>query len=119
MRNKLRKQSFSFVIWALLLAFFTKQLFAWTIDTHMLLSDQAAGFSNLESGVLQELGFQNLDTFITGTDFQGTEKIQEIGEWIQDGAEFEDEGSLFTGRFYNHFHNPLLEWPSVKRKLRF
>jgi hypothetical protein len=35
-----------------------------------------------------------------------------LWKWIQDGADFEDAGSLLqallgTARFNNHFHNPL------------
>jgi hypothetical protein len=90
---------------------FIEHVFAWKIPTHELLSREAVVASNLNNGVLQSLGFENLETEITGNNFNNETVNQNIIEWVESGARFEDAGNLLTGRLYNHFHNPLLEWP--------
>ena len=87
-----------------------QDVWAWSVPTHKLISEKAAQASVLDKGVLRSLGFVNLDPVEPDT-----KKVKVggkvIGEWIKDGAEFEDGGNIFTGRFYNHFHNPLYPAP--------
>jgi hypothetical protein len=80
-------------------------LFAWNASiTHRYVSRSAANASSLNSGVLANLGFTDLNSQLAG---------KTIEQWIQDGADFEDAGPALSGRFYNHFHDPLKEAPWV------
>ena len=73
--------------------------------THKDLSKAAAEQSILDKqGYLNTLGMtEGLKTRLTGPG--GTSPSQEIYDWIQDGADFEDDGDNPK----NHFHNPLAE----------
>jgi WD40 repeat protein len=79
--------------------------FAWNAEfTHRDLSQYAAEHSMLNEGYLGNIGFAKglADEKLVC----GGKKLS-ITDWFREGAEFEDEGSAFSGRFYNHFHNPL------------
>jgi len=74
--------------------------------THRDLSRRAAEHSNLDKGYLQILGLrEGLDTPLQW-DGAPREKVQDVRRWIQDGGEFEDA----SGRYFNHFHDPLEPW---------
>jgi len=87
---------------------------AWDNETtHRALSDVAAQRSVLVTGYLEN-GLGITDGLNTSVDWVGGKKgtKKRLREWILDGADFEDDGSvLFNGRFYNHFHNPLHQQP--------
>lgn len=42
-------------------------------------------------------------------------------EWLAEGGEREDDGSWFStaGRFFRHFHNPLLPWDQAGLRTRY
>jgi hypothetical protein len=87
-----------------------QSVFAWSVPTHQLISDRAAHVAVINTGFLHVLGFSNPG--LKPDDVDGiilTDKS--ISGWIQQGANFEDAGNIFTGRFYNHFHNPLCQAP--------
>ena len=78
---------------------------AWNAqETHRILADHAAKNSSMiQPRVLSVLELETPVTVLGG---------KTPGQWVQDGADFEDAGSFLglTGRFYNHFHNPFLPW---------
>jgi hypothetical protein len=90
-----------------------QSVWAWEESTHELLTGRAAEVSDLQTGVLTRLGFENLDTQISRPDLSGGQQSKPIRDWIKVGARFEDGGSLILGnaRFLNHFHNPLFDMP--------
>jgi len=111
-----RPQSVALVTLCLLgLLIHVRDAQAWSVPTHELLSERAAEGSILNSGVLTNLGFRDLDATISGTDFNGRPRTKSVRLWITGGAGFEDEGSVILGtaRFKNHFHNPLRLWPEA------
>jgi hypothetical protein len=82
--------------------------------THRDISQYAAGNSVLsptKGDYLKNLGLNaGLDEKLKWY------KEQTVKEWIQDGAEFEDAGNLWQlvtsqSRSFNHFHNPLKQYP--------
>jgi hypothetical protein len=79
----------------MLIILFTSHAIAWENTlTHRDLSKKAATLS-LDSILLDKPYTYN-----------GVEK--KVTDWIQDGAELEDAGSILNkARFRNHFHNPL------------
>jgi len=83
---------------------------AWSVRTHEVLSRRAAEASLLNSGGLTNLDFQGLNTKISGFDFDGRRRTQEIQAWIGSGANFEDD-AFPQLRFLRHFHNPLFQQP--------
>lgn len=75
--------------------------------THIDISDVAAQRSVLGIGgyLQRSLGIKGgLNTKLQWSG-GGADKI--INLWVQQGANFEDDGGIINGRFYNHFHNPL------------
>lgn len=93
------------------LVFYNCNSYAWNAETtHKELSENAAHFSvlNITKGdYLKNLGFNNNleEAFI----FNGESKTTK--DWIgKIGGVLEDEGGTFSGRFYNHFHNPLYSY---------
>lgn len=91
--------------------FFPQPSGAWDATvTHPELSERAANASVLKRGILRQLGLlEERTTRIidpSGNIIVRVDRAPAI-ERIRDGAKFEDAGNLFTGRFYNHFHNPL------------
>lgn len=71
---------------------------AWNAQiTHSGLSETATEKSNLNLGVLSDLGLGNMDEQVAG---------RSIKNWIAQGGVLEDKGI----RFFNHFHNPLSAW---------
>ncbi|MFQ5598532.1 MAG: hypothetical protein ACE5GK_10830 [Nitrospiria bacterium] len=83
--------------------------FAWdNKTTHRDLSNVAAERSVLGKGYLRNvLGIEGaLDARVH---WEGGKlgKDRRIRQWLQDGGEFEDD----SGRFFNHFHNPLRPHP--------
>lgn len=82
--------------------------FAWNAEfTHRDLSQSAAEHSILNTGLLGDIGFvKGLADEKLGWDGQ---KLS-ITDWFRNGALLEDEGGTFSGRFYNHFHNPLYSY---------
>ncbi|MBI4824867.1 MAG: hypothetical protein HY807_00390 [Nitrospirae bacterium] len=92
--------------------------------THKLLSKYAADSSvlrlcnnvqDITCDYLKKLGFDQGLLDILVWDGSSTIKQGKIENWIQEGAELEDDGSKWeavTGkaRFNNHFHNPLKTW---------
>ena len=69
------------------------------VSTHRELSQRAVRSSNLDNILKTQLnvlrGIEN-DIFNDNT----------VIDWIEDGSEREDD----SGRFFNHFHNPLRRW---------
>jgi hypothetical protein len=96
-----------FIFAQVILFFPSGNLHAWSISTHKLLSEKAVMKSGLNPDLIHRTGLNDTDVTITGTDSNGRVKSQTIVKWIMDGSDFEDDGDLFTGRFYNHFYNPL------------
>ena len=92
--------------WGAALAF-PNSLNAWdNKSTHLQISQKASEISVLNAGFLLSLRLENNDA--SKFDVDGTLIYNKpISSWILDGANFEDAGNIFTGRFYNHFHNPL------------
>ncbi len=99
----------------LLICISSRNVFSWDNDvTHRDISAIAADnsvLSNAKGDYLRNLGFSSgLDEKLTWN------KQQTVKEWISEGAYHEDDGSkwqLATGqaRSYNHFHNPLKQYP--------
>src|SRR3990172_8972144 len=94
-----------FSVWLLLFAVQGPYSLTWAWDnttTHKDLSKAAAEQSVLaKQGYLSTLGMtERLATELTGPG--GTKPSQRVDDWIQDGANFEDEAS----RPLNHFHDP-------------
>ena len=90
---------------------FSRSALAWSVPTHEQISLIAANASVLNKGAVLGLGFVNPNPQKPDTEIKINDR--RIGLWIQDGAKFEDGGNIFTGRFYNHFHNPLESTPSA------
>ncbi|MFQ5598534.1 MAG: hypothetical protein ACE5GK_10840 [Nitrospiria bacterium] len=82
---------------------------AWDNETtHRDLSEVAAERSALGNGYLQNvLGINAGLGARLHWDGGKRKKQKSILEWLQDGGEFEDD----SGRFFNHFHNPLRPHP--------
>jgi hypothetical protein len=73
------------------------------------MSEYATENSILDQGkgnYLANLGYKGAlyDTF------KWNSAEQNVIRWFRDGALLEDEGGKFSGRFYNHFHNPLYSY---------
>ena len=66
------------------------------VSTHRELSQRAVRSSNVDNFLQAQL---NVLRGIENNIFNGNMVI----EWIEDGSEREDD----SGRFFNHFHNPL------------
>jgi hypothetical protein len=98
------------VLCALVLLYPAQRILAWDQETHVAITGRASAVSDF-NGIVPALGLPRPDMKISGTDSRGKSKIQSITEWVQAGSNFEDDGNLFTGRFYNHFHNPICQAP--------
>lgn len=112
------RKNFILISSVLILCFIiTFKVWAWKGDTHKLLSESSIynlrlGYDdlllrlNLEKGLLHECLTLNNDT-------------RNILEWVQEGADREDEwGYIWPQgvmlRFNNHFHNPLKIWENAQ-----
>lgn len=92
-----------------------KNASSWTEETHANLSEYAGENSVLskdKGDYLKNLGFDNdLDEYLRwGND------IKKLRKWLAEGAKLEDAGSLSqmavgNGRSFNHFHNPIKQFP--------
>jgi len=88
----------------------TVNVWAWNAQqTHQDLSEKAADhsiLSQVKGNYLKNLGFtKNLEEpFILDG------QSETVKAWIRLGALEEDAGNIFTGYYYNHFHNPLRAW---------
>ncbi len=97
---------------------FYSHILAWDNEvTHKDLSEYSAEDSMLNKNngdYLKNIGFSNnLDDYLT---LEGNKK--KIREWLRQGAELEDAGSILQmaggyGRSFNHFHNPLKTWENA------
>jgi len=77
---------------------------AFEVSTHRKLNEAATNSSTLNDYLRSNLGFSD-----------GANQIiarHKVIDWIKDGGEFEDQGNFFHtgGRYYSHFHNPLMPW---------
>lgn len=91
----------------MLIAIWTSDASAFSIDTHRLLNRRVADVSAVDSYLREELGLSGGLT----ENFNGKRAHQ----WIEEGGAAEDEflsieplGAAFRSR--QHFHNPLLSW---------
>ena len=80
---------------------------AWdNTTTHQDLSQVAVEKSVMNKGYLSILGLTNgLDTVLQWPD-AGPKTTQKVSNWVADGANYEDA----SGRYFNHFHDPLKSW---------
>jgi len=90
-----------------LIAIWTSDASAFSIDTHRLLNRRVADVSAVDSYLREELGLSRGLT----ENFNGKRARQ----WIEEGGAAEDQafgfeplGAAFRSR--QHFHNPLLSW---------
>ena len=111
-----RKKIFAVTFIFIFLTILDFNVLAWDNQvTHRDLSEYAAENSVIgknKGDYLKNFGFNNaLDDSLT---WGGN--TQKIRNWIRDGADFEDAGNYGDmatgrGRSYNHFHNPLKQYP--------
>ena len=106
---------FIFVIpvWSLIGLWDLPVAISWDDDTtHRDLSSVAAQRSVLGTGYLETV-LSMKDGLSTKLQWSGGQggTTKEIRKWIEEGAKYEDAGGLFSGRFYNHFHNPIHQQP--------
>ncbi len=113
----MRKTSVCNIILFVLFSLFLDQdVFPWDNEvTHRDLSKYAADNSSLsknKENYLKNIGFNlGLDEILI---WQG--KTWTVTKWLREGADLEDAGNLWqlaTGqsRSYNHFHNPIKQYP--------
>jgi len=73
-------------------------IYSFDVPSHRAFSEKAVRSSNLDGFLRSELNIAGgIDQFFDG---------RRVFEWVQEGSEREDD----SGRFCNHFHNPLLDW---------
>ena len=96
---------------------FCDYVYSWDNDvTHKDLSRSAAEnsiLSNANGDYLKNIG---VDKGLKES-FKWNKK-QTIVDWLREGAKLEDAGSnwdylIGTARSFNHFHNPLKQWPGA------
>jgi hypothetical protein len=81
-------------------------LHAFNEATHRIINIAAARYDRLDSFIRESLGFAaGRDAVLVHHGRKFT-----VEQWIGEGGEREDDGGPVTGRFYNHFHNPLRPW---------
>lgn len=79
---------------------------ALNISTHRLVNIAAADYPMFDRYLREFLGFARGCSSLLPR--RGEAFTAE--EWLDDGGEREDDGGPLTGRFFNHFHNPLKPW---------
>ncbi len=114
----MKKIVYSLIILLSVVVFYKESL-SWNENiTHRDLSEYAAKYSILgktQGDRLKDIGFQDgLDENIRWN------KDQSVIEWLQEGAKSEDKSDWgfpvipgTTTRSFNHFHNPLKDWPQA------
>jgi hypothetical protein len=76
-------------------------------DTHRKLTAKSITNSQADNYITNNLGLtEGIDTLVTG-DRLGSSRTQALGDWLQDGSQFEDDPIC---RASNHFHNPTKEF---------
>ena len=88
------------------------------IASHVLVNRHAVdSWIYLEKGVARNRLDQVLrDSLGYENGREAVLRSRPVQEWIELGGELEDEGSAIlpkTGRYYNHFHDPLRPWDSA------
>ncbi len=80
--------------------------------THEIINEEATKRSSLDSVLKERLGIpEGIDKTL-----RGTTEANKVLRWIRRGGTFEDLGATVPpttsgpGRFYRHFHDPLLAW---------
>ena len=79
-------------------------LHALNLPTHRLVNVAAANYENLDKYIREALGLSaGRNAVLRAPNFTASDLLGE-------GGEREDDGGPLTGRFHNHFHNPLKPW---------
>lgn len=80
-------------------------VFAYAIDTHVSITEEASARSNLNKGILRDLGLGSLEAKIDG---------RKVISWLMLGADYEDntipvdpDWPSTWARYRNHFYNPI------------
>lgn len=77
---------------------------ALAVTTHRLVNFAAADYSRLDQYIRESLGFAAGRAAVLRAPSMTARDL------LAEGGEREDDGGPFTGRFHNHFHNPLRPW---------
>lgn len=85
----------------------TTPLGALNVSTHRLVNIAAADYDLLDQYIRESLGIA------AGRAAVLRKPDRTAIALLAEGGEREDDGSWLTGRFYNHFHNPLEPWPEA------
>jgi hypothetical protein len=97
-------------IYALLFVFLSINVFGWSGETHKSLTYYSWRKSD-KLGDMEFLLRLNLDKGMLGERLSDSNEIKNPDEWLQYGAEHEDDSdSKIPDRSNFHFHNPLKEW---------
>jgi hypothetical protein len=90
---------------------------AFEISTHQILNERAVRSTSLDDYLRSNLDITNGIT----QNFRKGGVIESVLQWIIDGGAFEDQGNYLhtSGRYYNHFHNPLKPWKQAGLSVSF